>query len=120
MSKEIVQYGVPTTLNEHTQDGKEQSIPFQLAQEKSIVNKEYAQAELTQLRQQAQEHLQARRWTLAIEALEALLDADPQDEEALLDLALPLDRLNRFEELYSVAGRILALHANSAAGLAYK
>jgi tetratricopeptide (TPR) repeat protein len=73
-----------------------------------------------ELRRQAHQHLQARRWSLAGETFLALLEKYPQDEDAMIGVAMALDAINRYDSLYSAAQNILNLNSNSASGLALK
>ncbi|HTK06599.1 MAG TPA: tetratricopeptide repeat protein [Ktedonobacteraceae bacterium] len=72
------------------------------------------------LKQQAQEHLQARHWLQAEEDFKQLLAIDAQDEEALLGRAAALDGLGQFDALYEIAEHIVAIDPSSAAALAFK
>ncbi len=101
--------------------------PSFLEQDIATVNEQPTQSnlstiekKLTLIRQQAHEHLEAKRWPQAGEAFLQLLDHNMQDEDALLGVAKALDGINRFESLYSAAQCILDIQPNSAQGLAYK
>ncbi len=72
------------------------------------------------LRQQAHEYLQTRQWNQAGAAFLTLLEADTQDEDALLGAATALDGMNNFEQLYNIAQQMLEVQPNAAQGLAYK
>ena len=78
------------------------------------------QETIAQLRHQAHEHLETRRWLQAEEIFSTLLTHNAEDEDALLGLVASLDGLNSFEPLYDIAQRLLEINPNSAAALAYK
>jgi len=76
--------------------------------------------ELEKLRQEAHEHLQARRWNEARTAFNDLLQYNREDEDALIGLAKALDRLGEYEEMYERAQLAVQVDPGSALALAYK
>ena len=72
------------------------------------------------IQRQAQEQLQARRWSQAEASFRQLLELDAQDEEALQGRAIALDALGQFDTLYEVAEQLLSANLASASGLAFK
>ncbi|HEY7414426.1 MAG TPA: tetratricopeptide repeat protein [Ktedonobacteraceae bacterium] len=75
---------------------------------------------MAELRQQAHDHIQAKRWTEAHAAYERLLAEDDPTEDDLLGYAATLDYLGEFERLDEIAQRILEHAPDSAFGFAYK
>ena len=54
---------------------------------------------LEQLRREAHEHLEAKRWQEASTAFTSLLQHNEEDEYALIGLALAQDRLGEYESM---------------------
>ncbi|GCE13832.1 tetratricopeptide repeat protein [Tengunoibacter tsumagoiensis] len=102
---------------------EQRSAPF-YAQERTTVDEQQSQEQkhtrLEQVRHQAHEHLAAQQWAAAQRLFQALLAEDAYDEDALLGLAAALDGGNQFEELFTIAQRVLEIDLNSALALAYK
>src|SRR5258708_6532939 len=76
--------------------------------------------ELEKLRREAHEYLQARRWNEARTAFSDLLQYDHEDEDALIGLALALDRLEEYEQMYETTQLAVEVDPGSALALAYK
>ncbi len=76
--------------------------------------------ELEKLRQEAHEHLQAKRWQEAHTAFNELLQVDQEDVDAMLGLALALDRLGDYEKMYEIAQSAAQINPGSALALACK
>src|SRR2546426_4459678 len=76
--------------------------------------------DLEKLRQEAHEHLQAKRWNEARTEFNHLLEYDREDEDALIGLALALDRLGEYEKMYETAQFAVQVDPGSALALACK
>ncbi len=76
--------------------------------------------ELEKLRQEAHEHLQAKRWLQAHTAFNELLQGNQKDVDAMLGLALALDRLGEYEKMYEMAQSAAEIDPGSALALACK
>ena len=75
---------------------------------------------IAELRQQAHDHMQARRWTQAHAAYERLLAENDPTADDMLGYAATLDYLGEFERLHEIAQRVLERAPDSASGFAYK
>jgi len=73
-----------------------------------------------QLRQEAYEHLRAKRWDKASTAFGALVRQNGEDEDALIGLALAQDRLGEYDSMLDTVAQALDLNPNSALALACK
>src|SRR6185312_16362718 len=73
-----------------------------------------------QLRQEAHTYLRDRQWHEAETAFTTLLGQNGEDEDALLGLAVALDRLEQYERMYETAERAAQINAGSALALACK
>src|SRR6266852_1499697 len=71
-------------------------------------------------REEAHEHLQATRWNEARTEFNHLLEYDREDEDALIGLALALDRLGEYEKMYETAQFAVQVDPGSALALACK
>ena len=101
--------------------GHGQSIPE--TQGSILVNekqKEPGSISGAELRQQAHDHVQARRWTQAHAAYERLLAQNDLTDDDLLGYAATIDYLGQYEQLYEIAQHILEHTPESASGFAYK
>jgi len=76
--------------------------------------------ELEKLRLEAHEYLQAKRWQQAHAAFNELLHANQEDVDALLGLALALDRLGDYDKMYEMAQSAGQIDPGSALALACK
>src|SRR5207245_9999365 len=76
--------------------------------------------DLEKLRQEAHEHLQAKRWNEARTEFNHLLEYDREDEDALIGLALALDRLGEYEKMYETAQFAVQVDSGLALALACK
>ena len=74
--------------------------------------------ELEKLRHQAHKHLQAKEWQEAFTAFNELLLDDQEDVDALLGLALALDRLGDYKKMYEIARSAAQIDPSSALALA--
>ncbi len=72
------------------------------------------------LRQAAHAHLQGRQWHEAEIAFTALLGQDGEDQDAMLGLAVVLDRLEQYDRMYETAEHAAQLDPGSALALACK
>src|SRR2546429_2915914 len=72
------------------------------------------------LRQAAHAHLQDRQWHEAEIAFTALLGQDGEDQDAMLGLAVALDRLEQYDRMYETAEHAAQLDPGSALALACK
>ncbi len=59
--------------------------------------------ELEKLRHEAHKHLQAKQWHEALTTFNELLQDDQEDVDALLGLALALDRLGDYQKMYEIS-----------------
>ena len=73
-----------------------------------------------QLRQAAHAYLRERQWHEAEIAFTSLLGQDGEDEDALLGLAVALDRLGQYERMFEIAERAVQINAGSALAVACK
>ncbi|HEX6484401.1 MAG TPA: hypothetical protein VF043_36620, partial [Ktedonobacteraceae bacterium] len=73
-----------------------------------------------QLRQEAHAYLRGRQWHEAEIAFTTLLGQDGEDEDALLGLAVALDRLGQYERMYETAEQAMQINAGSALAAACK
>ena len=76
--------------------------------------------ELEKLRHQAHKHLQAKEWHEASTAFSELNLCDEEDVDALLGLALALDRLGNYQKMYDIARSATDIDSSSALALACK
>jgi len=76
--------------------------------------------DLEKLRQEAHEHLRATRWNEARTEFNHLLEYDREDEDALIGLALAMDRLGEYEKMYETAQFAVQVDPGSALALACK
>jgi tetratricopeptide (TPR) repeat protein len=74
--------------------------------------------ELEKLRHQAHKHLQANEWHEALTAFNSLLLDNQEDVDALLGLALALDRLGDYQKMYEIARSAAKIDPSSALALA--
>jgi len=74
--------------------------------------------ELEKLRHAAHKHLQAKEWHEALTAFNKLLMDDQEDVDALLGLALALDRVGDYQTMYEVSQSAAKIEPGSALALA--
>ena len=74
--------------------------------------------EIEKIRHQAHKHLQAREWHEAFTEFNKLLLNDQEDVDALLGVALALDRLGDYKKMYEFALSATQIDPSSALALA--
>ncbi len=112
MDKERATYANDEDASHASSAAKQNMIDSQPTQD--------TQGELEQLRQQAQEYIQAKQWSLASQILKKLLDHNVHDEDTLRSAVLVFDVMGHYEFVLTLAETLLDRETNAAYALAYK